>query len=264
MKTCRLSLKEIPEVAGIGNSPFTDTNYSVTYNSPFWSLHLYDYHATMNLGKEEFKISPGDITITPEYTPASYHLKKDGYHKFIHFNPLKNSPCFDVPLHNSPNSNIRDEINAKFANILRYKSGINRPATMEAAAGTALQEILLLLSINSERSITDKKSIGEAAVEKAAELIENNIEERLSIPKVASKVKMSQNYLAKLFKEHFGLTMEGYLIKKRITLATYLLQNTDMQIKEVGIRVGIPDAQYFNKLFKKHMGKTPSALREND
>ena len=94
-------------------------------------------------------------------------------------------------------------------------------------------------------------------------MIENNIEERLSIPEIASEAGLSQNYLARLFKEHFGLTMEGYLIQKRIALATYLLQNTDMQIKGIGIRVGIPDAQYFNKTFRKHTGKTPTKVRKN-
>ena len=254
-------MKTIPEVGGIGNTPFSDRNYYVTYFSPFWSLHIYNYEATMKLGKEEFTISQGDITITPASTPSSYHLKKRGSHKYIHFNPSKEKPYFNIPLHTRPSVNIKNEINAKFASISRYKSGINRTVTMEAAAGTALQEILLLLSINRELSISRKKSEAIKAVEQAAELIENNIEERLSIPDIASEAGLSQNYLAKLFKEHFGVTMEGYLIRKRIAFATYLLQNTDMQIKEVGIRVGIPDAQYFNKLFKKNTGNTPSSTK---
>jgi AraC-like DNA-binding protein len=263
MKNCSLSLKTIPEVGGVGNTPFSDRNYSISYFSEFYSLHIYDYEATMKLGNEKYRILPGDITITPENTRSSYHLGKTGFHKFIHFKPSKERPFFNLPLHIRPNSNISDDINAKFADINRYKSILDKTDAFATAAGATLQGVLLLLSINNELMVSHKKRGSIKAVEKAADLIEDNIEERLSIPEICSKVQMSQNYLAKLFKEHFGVTMEGYLIRKRMELAKYFLQHTDMQIKEVGSRAGIPDPQYFNKTFKKHTGRTPSAVRKD-
>ena len=45
--------------------------------------------------------------------------------------------------------------------------------------------------------------------------------------------------------------------------AMKLLQSTRLQIQTIGQLCGIPDANYFSKLFRKHYGITPSRLRED-
>lgn len=52
-------------------------------------------------------------------------------------------------------------------------------------------------------------------------------------------------------------------IKKRIEHAVYLLSSTDMQIQNIAQYCGIPDVNYFTKIFKKVMNKTPSEFKED-
>ena len=44
--------------------------------------------------------------------------------------------------------------------------------------------------------------------------------------------------------------------------ARYLLESTDLPVAAVGVRVGVPDPQYFNKLVRRFLGQSPSSIRE--
>jgi iron complex transport system substrate-binding protein len=46
--------------------------------------------------------------------------------------------------------------------------------------------------------------------------------------------------------------------------ASELLCSSDAAISEVCAQVGIPDAQYFSRVFKSYFGATPSVYRENN
>jgi AraC-like DNA-binding protein len=43
-----------------------------------------------------------------------------------------------------------------------------------------------------------------------------------------------------------------------------MLRGSDSPVSDVCVQVGIPDAQYFSRVFKTHFGVTPTAYRENN
>ena len=69
-------------------------------------------------------------------------------------------------------------------------------------------------------------------------------------------------YLSKIFKETYGTTVNNYLISKRITRAKQLLRFTDMTVDEVGAAVGMGDANYFSRMFRKVEGISPREYRK--
>lgn len=66
----------------------------------------------------------------------------------------------------------------------------------------------------------------------------------------------------KIFKETYGTTVNNYLISKRITRAKQLLRFTDMTVDEVGVSVGMGDANYFSRMFRKVEGISPREYRK--
>ena len=54
----------------------------------------------------------------------------------------------------------------------------------------------------------------------------------------------------------------NYLISKRITRAKQLLRFTDMTVDEVGAAVGMGDANYFSRMFRKVEGISPREYRK--
>ena len=65
-----------------------------------------------------------------------------------------------------------------------------------------------------------------------------------------------------IFKETYGTTVNIYLISKRITRAKQLLRFTDMTVDEIGVAVGMTDANYFSRMFRKVEGISPREYRK--
>ncbi len=85
----------------------------------------------------------------------------------------------------------------------------------------------------------------------------------LSLRTLASHFHVTSSYLSTLFRKETGFTLTEYVNRKRIEHAVFLLNSTDMQIQTIASYCGIPDVNYFSKLFKKHIGQTPKEYRKN-
>ena len=81
---------------------------------------------------------------------------------------------------------------------------------------------------------------------------------------MAELMKMGRTKLYGKVKEMTGMSPGKLFMKKRMQMAAHLLEESDLNISEIGYRVGIPDASYFNKCFKQHFGMAPSKYRKGD
>ena len=68
-------------------------------------------------------------------------------------------------------------------------------------------------------------------------------------------------YLARIFKEQFGVTINSYLAQIRITHAKQLLRFSDLTVEQIGQTCGIEEPAYFARVFKKVEGTTPGEYR---
>ena len=83
----------------------------------------------------------------------------------------------------------------------------------------------------------------------------------LSLKAYAAALNVNASYLSSLFKKETGKTITDYVNQKRVEHAIYLLCSTDLPISVVGQRCGIPDDNYFTKIFKKYTAITPKQYR---
>lgn len=74
---------------------------------------------------------------------------------------------------------------------------------------------------------------------------------------IAKAQNLSPNYLSSQFKEEVGSTITDYIQRKRIEMALKYLNTTELPIAEIAFRIGIEDASYFSKQFKKQIGMSP-------
>ena len=80
---------------------------------------------------------------------------------------------------------------------------------------------------------------------------------------VAGILGYSDVYFSKIFKQLFDDTFINYLTNVRIEKAKVLLRDVSFNIKEVGASVGYTDSNYYNKVFKRAVGMSPSEYRGN-
>ncbi|MDD9270963.1 response regulator [Paenibacillus sp. GCM10023248] len=95
---------------------------------------------------------------------------------------------------------------------------------------------------------------------KAAQYIQMNYQQEISLQSIASLVHLSKNYFANLFKKEMGESFLEHLTRIRIEKAKSLLAG-ELKTADIGHMVGIADPKYFSKVFKKITGVSPSEYR---
>ncbi|MGC5770910.1 helix-turn-helix domain-containing protein [Paenibacillus pabuli] len=100
------------------------------------------------------------------------------------------------------------------------------------------------------------------AVHQMKEHAERHYAEALSLDELADLHGIHAYTLSRAFKQTFGQNFVDYLTEIRLNRAKELLESTDVKINEIAEQVGY-QASYFNRLFKKSEGTTPSRYRED-
>ena len=95
--------------------------------------------------------------------------------------------------------------------------------------------------------------------------IDNNCHRQIRIEDLARQSNYTRNYLYKLFRKAFGISMQEYLLNVRIERAKQLLLDpeNDFSIGNIAAAVGFDDPLYFSKLFRKKTGRSPREYRKN-
>ena len=84
----------------------------------------------------------------------------------------------------------------------------------------------------------------------------------LSLQSLADSVGMSPSYVAKVFKECAGVSVNDYLLNLRIEKAKSLLLEESLPAREIASKVGLDNENYFYTVFRKKTGQTPNAFRK--
>ena len=100
-------------------------------------------------------------------------------------------------------------------------------------------------------------------IQKIVNYIDLNLEADLSLKAVSEKFSLNASYLSDIFKKEVSVTFTSYVNNKRIKQAILYLNSSHMQIQEIAAEVGISDVNYFTKLFKRLIGKTPREYRNS-
>lgn len=97
------------------------------------------------------------------------------------------------------------------------------------------------------------------------ENVKNYIEESLfadiSVKEIARLFNYNEKYIGKLFKENEGEGIIDYVNRKRLVKAKELLELSTQTVTEIAQQTGFNNVTYFNRLFKKRFGKTPTEYR---
>ena len=86
----------------------------------------------------------------------------------------------------------------------------------------------------------------------------------LNIDIIAAQFGIGRTNFYRKVREVTGMSPNDYLRKCRMERAAELLNNSEVAVSEVCVQVGIPDAQYFSRVFKTFYGVSPSVYRENN
>ncbi|WP_019636898.1 helix-turn-helix transcriptional regulator [Paenibacillus fonticola] len=119
----------------------------------------------------------------------------------------------------------------------------------------------VIIPIIEELSLKQDQRL-QMVVQKVMHTLEANYTEDISLEACASDVNLNPSFLSKIFRDVSGWNFIDYLTHIRLSKAKELLIETDAKIKDVAEGVGYNQHSYFNRIFKKEEGITPSEFRE--
>lgn len=257
----------VPVIRSSGRFPMVAHNVALVYTSPRTvALHLHDYTGWMWLGDRKVQLRPGDFTLTPAGLTSKYDLDAAGHHLCVHFDTMEVSgETMRLPLHWRPETHERWLSERLWDIIHLYRRGETTAAVLaRQAAGNALQSLLLWLAATmGDRRPARRMKPGrvDGDLGKVRRYLDEHFRESLDVPALARRFGVSQNYLARRFRANHGLTLQRYVLSRRIEFARHLLNVTRLPLKAVAIESGLSNPQYFHRQFRLATGRSPSEER---
>jgi LacI family transcriptional regulator len=111
------------------------------------------------------------------------------------------------------------------------------------------------------RRSTDALAIEDPELSKAVRFIREHACDGISISQVLEGVALSRRALETRFSKQLGRTPHDEIVRVQIERAKQLLLQTELPLKTIANRVGIPHPEYLNVVFKRVTGQPPGIYR---
>ena len=92
--------------------------------------------------------------------------------------------------------------------------------------------------------------------------LDDNYTSAITLENLSDTFYINKYYLTRAFKDKYGVTINNYLLDKRIMKAKELLRYSNYSIEKVGKLSGITDQNYFSRIFKRVEGTSPKEYRK--
>lgn len=260
-------LKEAPEYG---------VNFGFHYHN-FYEVHFYlNAKGSVRLqNKTEYEITSGDILMLN--MDESHEIMFDRDHEKRRFcfaiDPkfLLNACAVDCGIFTNKNPKYPiiqldtacfEKLSNIFSDLYRLAPDVGHGTPILKKALT--YEILSILVDEYYFESVAGSHLGRAAAvaNDLMEYIDQHLAEELTLETLAAKVNFSKFHMSRIFKKHTGVTLNRYIINRRLQKAKELLKE-DIPINEVGHLVGFNNYSYFYKTLKKAEGMTPSAFKKS-
>jgi transcriptional regulator GlxA family with amidase domain len=102
----------------------------------------------------------------------------------------------------------------------------------------------------------------EPRVAAAILVMEQHIDDTLSIAQVAAQIDLSVRMLEYLFRQTLNLAPAAYYRRLRLQIAHRMVVDTRLKLQEIAIRTGFNSLSSFSRLFKNYYQQSPGECRK--
>lgn len=204
----------------------------------------------------------GDTVILDCYKPHEYYTKESFESIWIH---IAGANSYD----------IYEEIEKDDGNLVKCKDAQHLEKLIFRVFNTMKNEATaneLNYSLDIYKIFTELlnpqalRKKGEISCEESVNLVKNyiadNLNEGLTVSKLAQKVNMSSSHFSRVFKQQTGFSPYDYILISRLNRAKYLLQVTDMTVSSIAYEIGFNSESNFIYFFTENEGISPGKFRK--
>ena len=235
-------------------------HFGPAIRSFFLIIYVKEGQATLLSHKDKIRLTAGSLLVMFPDSEVYYVTDKDvpwtiywiGMHGTLVPEFMKNlglSP--ENPVYNVKNRYEIEDILEKIYNLSYSQMYSDKLAIL-----SHLYNFFSVL-LSEKSNISPKDYAAEVK-----ELIRKNFDKDISIEQIATRLSVNKNYLTRVFKEKYNMTIKDFLINIRLKRAMVLLKETDADILKISNSVGYSDQLYFSRIFRKKTGLSPSEYRK--
>ncbi len=107
-----------------------------------------------------------------------------------------------------------------------------------------------------------KKGYGICYGRKARKIIEDNLEDHITVSEIADILDISEYRLQNSFKKVHGTTVYDYMRRAKILRSKNLLRETKLSVMDIAHKIGYENPSKFSTTFKEITGYTPTKYRK--
>ena len=215
---------------------------------------------------------PGQVTVTPPGQPIRRVLKGRPDVALLYFKPdFLHAVAHDVHgadadhLALVPCLGVTDETAERLVRLLLAEA--ERPGSGNALLMQSLAQALAIHLLRSHSNRTPlppspPPSLPASRLHRVIEQMRSNLEEDLSLNRLAETSGLSQSQFVRAFRGATGQPPHRYLVGLRVERARALLEQTDMPITLIGVRCGFDQPSHFATIFRARTGFSPRAWRQ--
>lgn len=132
----------------------------------------------------------------------------------------------------------------------------------ELAVSSYIRKLLLtLLRHDSRLMLTLRAPSDIARLKPVLDYIEANIAAKIRVKEACKMVNLSYSHFVAYFKKVVGMSFVDYVNYRKIKMAERILLLEDMNVEEVGSRVGMENRGHFYRMFRKFNQCSPREFR---
>ncbi|XHR27181.1 MAG: helix-turn-helix domain-containing protein [Chthoniobacteraceae bacterium] len=258
-----LSLRRIPTVCR------TAVNQGASVTGSFidseWVFHyIVAGEWLFELESQRYVIGPGDLVLIP---PRLLHVVRatkgaKRIHWVIHFEmhgaPLP--PIGGFPYAVSSQAGIRSKIESLFTMVFEDKNS----APDHFAGGVIVSLLALYFRLERNAKPVQSRTMASwGAMEAGIRFMqENSPRQGLRLADISHAAGLSPEYLCRVFKQCFGVSVMHYLTSCRLQKAEELLLNSSKNCTEIAEAIGFESVHSLSRIFHKMKGIPPMRYRQ--
>ncbi len=249
----------------LDNSP-PDGLHNAHCHDTYEVLYILDGYGSFSVEGATFEVKPGTLMVIRPLEYHSMNINKDHpYERYVLYFDKEN--LVDDAVHLLDGfMNEEDGSGKLFSagtlsdNVLplfdRFEYARSLPENeRNLYIKILLSELIVFLSASGGENIAQNEAELGARVIK---YLNENITKDMNLDKIARRFFVSKYYLCRAFKKHNGISVHGYINKKRVMYAKKLIESGETAAS-AAYKVGFGDYSAFYRAYVKIIGKAPTA-----
>lgn len=231
------------------------------YNS-LLITHIIDGTFTYIKDGKHITARAGDTVILDCYKPHEYYTNDSFESIWIHISGANSFELFEEVEKTDGNLVKCRDINHVKKLLFRIYdsiSGVNPPSELNIS----LDIYKIFAELLNPQSIKSKgESNYEDSIQDVKNYIAENLNEKLTVQRLADESHMSTSHFSRVFKQQTGFSPYDYVLITRLNKAKYLLQKTDMTVASIAYETGFNSESNFICFFTDNEGISPGKFRK--